>query len=341
MESFFNYTNTSTNELYYDVPLLATILKIVMLLMMIPTIISPALLVIHVIWKNEQLHTKYYYFVVNLLAGDIAVTVRYGLEVISMMFYLFGLPSEYGYFTYIIITIPRVAFRYSFALLAIDRVICVAFPYRRRDIMTNKVVYFLIITMWLVASGVAFVVKLTSTLTFDPPFGKYVVSTNSRLFILCAVLLPTLLSVIATIFINVYLYYCTVQSNKRLQENMKLEGTRNNHEIRRTKRLLHNLRMQAKPTISVLILGGIDCVLNVLNSIIISVAIAYAPGTTRSYLSFVGYLLDWFQLVSHSLVYGFYMKDIRRRLQRYTFYQSILRPCPLRASRVVVLNTHQ
>ena len=340
MESFFNYTNTSTNELYYDVPLLATILKIVMLLMMIPTIISPALLVIHVIWKNEQLHTKYYYFVVNLLAGDVALTGRYGLEFISMMLYLFGLPSEYGDTTYIIISIPRFAFRYSFVLLAIDRVICIVSPYRHHNIMTTKVVYLLISTVWLVACVVAFVVKLTSTFTFDPPFGKYVISNNFRLFVLCAVLLPNHLSVITTIFINAYLYYCTVQSNKRLQENMRLDG-RNYHEIRRTRRLLHNLHMQAKPTISVLLLGGIDCVFSVLQSIIISVAITYAPGSTRSYFSLVGYSLDWFQLVSHSLVYGFYMKDIRRQLQKYTFYQSIQRLCPLRASRVFVLNTHQ
>ena len=99
METSINNTvigNNSTDDLYYDVALLTTCLKTIMLLVMIPTIISSALLVIHVIWKNEQLHTKYYLFVVNLLVGDVAVTGRYGLEVILMMLYLFGLLSEYG-----------------------------------------------------------------------------------------------------------------------------------------------------------------------------------------------------------------------------------------------------
>ena len=64
-----------------------------------------------------------------------------------------------------------------------------------------------------------------------------------------------------TIFINTYLYYCTVQCNKKLRENMRLDGG-NQHEINRIKRILHNLRMQVKPTMSVLILGGIDIILN-------------------------------------------------------------------------------
>ena len=40
--------------------------------------------------------------------------------------------------------IPRMNLRYSFLLLAINRVIGVAFPYHHRKIMTTRIVYTLI-----------------------------------------------------------------------------------------------------------------------------------------------------------------------------------------------------
>jgi len=340
MEVFVNNTvigNSSTDGLHNDVPLLATCLKMMMCLAMIPTILTPALLVIHVIWKNEQLHTKYYLFVVNLLVVDVASTGRYGLEVISVALYLFGLPSEYGIVVYVIFTIPRLVLRYAFILLAIDRFICITFPYRHRNIMTTKVSYTLISVAWLVAAGMAFVIGGITTFIFEPAFGKYTGNHNSRLFIFASIILPMLTSAVATIFINVYLYYCTVQSNKKLQKNMRLDGG-NQQEINRINRLLHNLRMQAKPTVSVLILGGIDIILNASQSVVVTIALSHASGPTRSYLSLISYLLDWCQLLSHSFVYGFYMKDIRRRLKRYVFYQRIQKLCPLKPSQVVVLN---
>ena len=341
MEAFVNNTvisNSSTDGLHNDVPLLATCLKMMMCLAMIPTIVIPALLVIHVIWKNEQLHTKYYFFVVNLLVVDVATMGRYGLEIISMVLYLFGLYSEYGVVVYVIFTIPRVVVCYAFALLAIDRFICIAFPYRHRNIMTTKVSYTLISVAWLVAACMAFVIGAVSTFKFEPAFGKYTGNSNYKPFIFAAIVLPMLASAVATIFINVYLYYCTVQSNQKLHKNMRLDGGKQ-QEINRIKRTLHNLRMQAKPTISILILGGIDIILNALQSAIVAIALSHASGPTRSYLSLISYLLDWCQLLSHSFVYGFYMKDIRRQLKRYEFYQWIQRLCPTRPSQVVVLNT--
>jgi len=331
--------NSSTDDLNRDVPFLAICLKMTMCLVMIPSIVIPSLLVIHVIWKNEQLHTKYYFFVVNLLVVDVATTGRYGLEVVSIVLYLFGLPSEYGYVIYTIFTIPRVVLRYAFVLLAIDRFICISFPYRHKNIMTTKVSYTLISAVWLVAAGVTVVIRVTSAYTFEPAFGKYLANPNpnSRPFIFVAIVLPMLATAVVTIFTNAYLYYCTFLSNKKLHENMRLDGG-NQHEINTTKRLLHYLRMQLKPTISVLILGGIDVIMIASQSVILALALSFTSGTTRSYLSLFSYLLDWCQLLSHSFVNGFYMKDIRRQLKRYAFYQRIQRLFPLRPSQVVVLN---
>ena len=74
-------------------PLFATYLRILLLMIVIPAIVIPALLIIHVIWKNEGLHTKYYFLVVNLLINDIASTPRYLYEILILLIilYLFGM----------------------------------------------------------------------------------------------------------------------------------------------------------------------------------------------------------------------------------------------------------
>ena len=78
MKTQLNFTmsgqssNRSTDDIFSNVPLSATYLRILPLIVVIPAI--PASLIIHVIWKNEGLHTKYYFFVVNLLINDVVST---------------------------------------------------------------------------------------------------------------------------------------------------------------------------------------------------------------------------------------------------------------------------
>jgi len=218
----FQSLNGSAEDVVFDIPLFATYLKMLLLLVVMPTIIIPALLLNHVIWKNEQLHTKYCLFVVNLLITDIATTLRLPFEMFTMVLYLLNIDmiKNYHKVFHTILMIPRIAALYAFILLAIDRVIGVGFPYHHWNIMTNKVAYALIGVMWLGAASISLLIKATTSLLFVEPFGFYLISPNPMTGVIAA--FPMFGSVALTVATNVYLYYTTVQSNNQLQQNLKL-----------------------------------------------------------------------------------------------------------------------
>ena len=336
MEAQINFTvsgqssNGSTDDIFSNVPLFATYLRILLLMIVIPAIVIPALLIIHVIWKNERLHTKYYFLVVNLLINDIASTPRYLYEILLMILYLFGVTVNHSDIFYITMMIPRMNLRFSFLLLAIDRVIGVAFPYRHRKIMTTRVVYTLIAVGWLMAAATIFIIRVTSATLFARPFGNYSPSFSpvSSILLVLSMVIPIMLTVVS----NAYLVYITVQSNKRLQQNMRLNSGEGS-EIKKIQRFLKALQMQAKPTASALILGGVDCGMIML--LVIFFAVFRSSAISNAYTFQITYLLEWGQMLSHFFVYGIYMKEIRKYMQKYKFYQRLQSMLHLQPNQVV------
>ena len=225
-------SNGSTDNIFSDIPLFATYLKLLLLVIVIPAIVIPASLIIHVIWKNESLHTKYYFFVVNLLINDIANIPRNLYEILLMVLYLFGVTVNHSDILYVIMIIPRVNvnLRYVFLLLAIDRVIGVSLPYRHRKIMTTRVVYTLIMVAWLIAAAIAFIAKMSSTVLFVPPLGNFQPSFNpvGSTIILTSMLMSVVLIAVS----NAYLFYITTQSNKWLLKNRNLNGRKETRSIK-------------------------------------------------------------------------------------------------------------
>ena len=142
MKTQLNFTmsgqssNGSTDDIFSNVPLSATYMRILPLIVVIPAI--PASLIIHVIWKNESLHTKYYFFVVNLLINDVAST-PWNLYKLFLMILYIPVWYDLSEIFYVVMAIPRINLRFSFLLLAVSHVIGVAFPYRHRKIMTTRV----------------------------------------------------------------------------------------------------------------------------------------------------------------------------------------------------------
>ena len=75
------------NDIYSSIPFVATYLKILLLLVTIPAIIIPAVVIIHIIGKTKELHTKYCLFVVNLFITDILISIQYCSEIFIMTLY--------------------------------------------------------------------------------------------------------------------------------------------------------------------------------------------------------------------------------------------------------------
>ena len=84
-----------SNDTYTEVPIVVTYLSMVFRLLMAIIVITPSVMVINVIWQIRELHTKYYFFVANLLATDVAfVIVRSAMECFIIILYLLGLNSD-------------------------------------------------------------------------------------------------------------------------------------------------------------------------------------------------------------------------------------------------------
>ena len=145
----------SSNDTYTEeVPLFATYLIMVVILIMTLAVIYLAVIVTNVIWKTRELHTKYYFLVANLLTTDITGTpARSATQYFIVILYLLDLQSDSAITILRFLVIPiRVLFHLMTVLLpislAIERMIVIGFPYRHRSIMTTKTAISILAMMW-------------------------------------------------------------------------------------------------------------------------------------------------------------------------------------------------
>ena len=341
METSLNFTtnNGTTDDVNFDVPLYATYFNLSFLLVAIPSITVPAVLVIRIILKTTRLHTIYYLFVVNLLITNILNTCKMGFETILMCLYLFGVNADTtaSFIIYSILSIPRLAARFSFINLAIDRAIAIAFPYHHKNIMTTKRAYIMLAVIWIISS-INTAAIFSASFRFVGPLGTYTPiekpTEGAILFVFILVL-----TVILILSVNVYLYAQINQSRKKLEENMSTHGTRDDDEKIKLKRTYRRFQKLIKTTVSLLVLGGVDGMINLLTlTTVIVMNRLLSVSVTLYALQFVVYPLLCVQLMSHSLGYGVYMKDFRKKLCKCYLCQKLKRMLPLRPSKVTVLN---
>ena len=57
-------------------------------------VITPAVMVINVIWQIREFHTKHYFFVANLLATNVAFIVAKNVKCLVSILYLLGLDAK-------------------------------------------------------------------------------------------------------------------------------------------------------------------------------------------------------------------------------------------------------
>ena len=342
METSLDFTtnNWTSDDVNFDVPLYATYLNLSFLLIAIPSITIPAVLVIRVIMKTTRLHTIYYLFVVNLLVTDILNTCKMGFEIILLCLYLLGINADTtaSFVIYSLLSIPRLAAHFSFINLAIDRAIAIAFPYRHKSIMTKKRAYVMLAVTWIISS-INSATIFSSPFRFVGPLGTYTPiekKPTEGAILLVSVLV---LTVILILSVNVYLYVQINQSRKKLEENMRIHGSNDDDEKIKLKRTYRRFQKLIKTTVSLLVLGGVDGIINLLTLMtVIVINRLLSVSVTLYALQFVVYPLLCVQLMSHSLGYGIYMKDIRNKLCKCSFCQNLKRMLLLRPSKVVVLN---
>ena len=145
------FYNQSFSQLFFsndtyteEVPVFVTYLSMVVVLISAIIVITPAMMIINVIWNTMELHTKYYFFVANLLATIAAnKIVRSFLQYLIMILYLLDLNSDSIDTVLRWLILPLSTILYLMIILlpittAAERLIVIAFPYHHRSIMTTK-----------------------------------------------------------------------------------------------------------------------------------------------------------------------------------------------------------
>ena len=216
--------------------------------------------------------------------------------------------------------------------IAIERMIVISSPYHHRSIMTTKMVIGILAVMWIVALILTIMITIVSPVYIEWPLAA--ISFQNTVLPFFAV--PRLTSAVCIVVANVFLYYHVTISNRKAKENERLG---NEDEVKRFQKLLQLLRTQAKPTITLLLVGGIDVIGYILITFMYAgIGISVDPSTFLYLKLLLMYPLDMSLLVSHPLVYGLYMKKIRRRLPNCTAYCQM--QCINRHSRVITLHQH-
>ena len=147
-ESFTsNHSQTDDKE----VPLFVTYIVMLTTTITATIVITPAVAVFNVIWYTRQLHTKYYFFIANLLATNIAtIIVRVIQEYLICILYLnsVSVPTAVKWLMFAPFTILYLMDILLPITVALERMIVIAFPFRHRNIMTNKTVAGILAAMW-------------------------------------------------------------------------------------------------------------------------------------------------------------------------------------------------
>ena len=332
----YNQSFLSTDTDSEEVPLIVTYLNMVVVLMVATVVITPAVMVINVIWWTMELHTKYYFFVANLLATNIAaMLVQSILQYLIMIIYLLNAVSNS---TAIAINWSVILLRTLLHLmtvmlpitLAAERMIVIGFPYRHRSIMTTKIVATILAAMWGLSTILAIIIIVVVPVDIVWPIS----AVDWDVTFLPFVYIPRLTSAVFIIVANAFLHYKVTASNRKAKENERLG---NEEEVKKFNKLSQLFRVQTKATITLLLLGGIDVIANMLLPLIyVVINLSVCEPSMKVYIEqFVLYPLRSSLLLSHPLVYGLYMKKIRKRLPNCVPCQGLWNNCK---SRVVTLH---
>ena len=312
MESYynqsFNQASPSHGAHTEEVPLFITHLNMVIILMVTTIVIYPAVIVINVIWKTRELHTKYYFFVANLLTTNIGSIIAQSiLQYLIMIIYLLDMNTNSAgislkWSALLVVTMFHLMTVMLPITLAAERIIVIGFPYRHRSIMTTKTAVSILAVMWglsiILAITVGFIVPndiVWPLALVDWNILYMTLRMTSAIFIMAAI---------------VFLQYKVVITNRKARENDRLT----NEEAKRFEKLAQMLRAQVKPTVTLFLVGGIDVMANIMIPILYVVIGLSVKQLTKVYIEqFFLYPLRSSLLLSHPLVYGFYMKKIRDR----------------------------
>ena len=263
----YTYSNPSDEM---SVPLFATYALMLIISMMLIVTVVPAVFIIHIILTSKELHKKHYYFVVNLMVSDILGAIsRFNAKMFIMVLYLLNLNvTAYHILRWInlflvwMVILTHLTSSVSFIPLAVERFITIIFPYRYRNILTNKRAFMMGAGVW-VGSAILGIMGI-AIVQFEivVAFGEHVPVKNIKVLILIGFIVQvfSLLLITST---NISLHHQITTSNKMLKDNQQLDSE-DDSQTKTIQGRLQIFRSHVKLMMSLQLLGGVDSLIRLI-----------------------------------------------------------------------------
>lgn len=334
----FSGTFSSNDDLFGDIPLYVTFLSMAGVLITFLIVVIPALIVLNIIWWTKELHTKHFFFVTNFLVTIIAnKTVRSVLQFVIFILYLLDSDSDSVGAVLRWLAIPVWVTLYFMTILlpitlAAERTIVIVYPYRYRSIITNKTSAMALAGVWGISAVLTIIVTLFVPVKIVWPMALFIWHPA----VYPIVLVPRLISAVFIIAANAILQHQITVSNRKAAENQRLG---NEEEAKRFTKLVQMLQAQAKCTLTLSVVGGIDVVATILLPIMYTIIEVSADPSQKLYLlKFLLHPIQFCAFISHPLIFAFGVKKIRNRLPRCMMFH---RRWTVRRTKVTVIRQRQ
>ena len=266
-----------------------------------------ATLVLTAIIINKTLHSIQFVFIANLMISDLVSSFTVNFMVTGTTIHSLIDSNSRGTNCRLVDTL-YFPFTTSFILVTVlifDRFITVVYPFKYRNIITNKVAVALVIGSWVIGF------LLSSYALFSPDhIGSYtrngLCRTSTLLSRILSIMFP---NVVATFLAVIQIIYLSVKAHKLAKAHQRRQSIRGDR--------IRKIALSRKAICTLILLVGIAGVLGVITPLILGATrLAVGNETTAAKITQNGIVPFFGKMptIAHSLLYGFHMTEIRKTI---------------------------
>ena len=313
-DNFTNGSDSANNTGIYgrkDYQLVKLYLAIpVRLIVSLAIVISASVVLLAIKRIKRTKGTLHFFFIANLMLADIGVAViRNGVVIVNLALTIAD-PMREGMDCRIVAVtgFTNAANGMMLAALCFDRMYSIAAPHHHRRNMTKRKGYALVSVIWLLSFLLSFVSFLDPQISSNKTKGAFCGANLYTNFVLVVVILPITLTAVFVVIQNLYLY-CVVLKTVTRNSTGKADETR-------TAGMWRKIKETKKASTTLLILSGANVIFGILQPVT-SLIVQLQSGESlfsTIWLSLAVPLTYYFNILLHSVLYGFFLHSIRESL---------------------------
>ena len=262
--------------------------------------------------KTRNLHKPHNIFVANLMITDIIMVLLIAsLQCAIMLEYVIGL-DFISCNVLAFLLFPSLEAYFTFLMISGDKMITIVFPFKHRKIMTKCVITGVIILSWML-SVAFFFPRLNSTdiYTKSQKYGNCRSTNSGFLLNLFTQIIPTMVSSMLTLGIDIYLSVKGCQVNKQIQREARLSGATSQLQGLKKKQAAIKKNLKPMMTLLVVALGG--TVIGLLYPLLSVAAKLLEPSAFNQCVisEIINPNIFYIIILLHPCAYGLYFKQIR------------------------------